>query len=369
MNTARKRVWYCALLCLLFFFFLLLLCNAGIAAEGVKTGLTLCTGTLIPSLFPFLVLCDLMLSLGVTDLLKSLFSRPVSALFGLSPACSGAFVLGALCGFPIGTTSALTLRRQGEISPAEMRRTMLICNNPSVGFLVGVVGSGMFHSVQAGVALFVITQSSALLVGVLLRLLFGKPAGDEAINRKKDPPALSVSLLTASIKAAFAAMLQVCAFLLFFSCICACVNAVIARFSLPGWVAVLGSGMLELTAGINAAVVSLDAANAFRAAAAFSAFSGLCVCLQLYAVAEGSAPPLYVYLLCKSAQAALSLLLSDLYLRLCSPILTPPVALQAINNTARRPTVLILLAALLIATLSIQKRKRRPLRAQSKKGS
>lgn len=359
MKQPGRRIWNGFLLLFLLFLLGLLLVNAEVAGEGVTRGMRLCVQTLFPSLFPFLVLSELLLALGIGNLLKRVFSRPVTTLFGVSPASFTAFLLGALCGFPIGTTAALSLYRQGEISRAEFERIMLFCNNPSAGFLISAVGRGMLHSAQAGIALFCITQLSALFVGLLLRLLLG------GAERNENPPSIakatppSPTLLVQSIKSAFSSLLGVCAFVLFFSSACACIAAAAARFSLPDPLSLFLQGVLEMTCGISLATATFPFERAFLATVLFAAFSGLCVCFQLYATAQGLAPSPLLYLAAKGLQALIALALAIGYLHLF-PVLPPQAgSATTLAGIAQRPITLSLLFFLLVLTVCLQKRKRR----------
>ena len=107
------------------FLLILLLINAEFAMNGIKQGLSLCTETLFPSLFPFLVLSELLVTRQAGEVLGRAFSYPVSALFGLSGSGATALLLGMLCGFPVGTTTAVALYNKGEISHEELKRLLM----------------------------------------------------------------------------------------------------------------------------------------------------------------------------------------------------------------------------------------------------
>ncbi|MBQ8357931.1 MAG: hypothetical protein IJX39_09020 [Clostridia bacterium] len=351
------------------FLLILLLTNAQVAMDGVRQGLSLCTETLFPSLFPFLVLSELLVSRQAGEILGKVFSRPVSALFGLSGSGATALLLGMLCGFPVGTTTAVSLAERGEMSQKELQRLILFANNPSSGFLIGAVGGALFGNGGAGVALFLITWSSAALVGIFLRLVLGKVTQPEEKphNGAKNPP--SVADFTKSVSKGFFSMLQVFAFVLFFSCIAGCLTPALDAFSLPAGVSVALYGLLEMTSGISHAVTMLAPEAAFRMAAFFASFAGLSVCLQLFSVAEGQNLRLLPYLLSKTAQGGIALLLAELYLRIFKPAFTVAQSVTTMageivtfaqNDLQRGWTLGVLLAVpLLIALSAIRQKKRK----------
>lgn len=344
-----------------FFVLVLLLVNAQTAAKGVHKGLTLCFETLFPSLFPFLVLSELLIARKAGKVLGKLFSRPVSALFGLSESGAAALLLGMLCGAPIGTTTAVALCERGELSREELQRLILFVNNPSAGFLIGAVGGALFGNSQAGFALFAITWLSSLLIGVFFRLAWGKIRSETKYPHISSESTYFVSDLTGSVSRGFFSLLQIFAFVVFFSCIASCIEPLLAALDLPcaGGVAIYG--LLEMTSGISQAAITLSPAHAFRFTAFFSGFSGLSICLQIFSVAEKQHLPVLPYLLAKVVQGALSLCLAELYLYLFDPVfaVTDSIATFADNAVQRSGLFgILLLLPLLVLILSLWQKRR-----------
>lgn len=350
------------------FLLLMLLTNAQAAMDGIRQGLSLCTETLFPSLFPFLVLSELLVARRAGEVLGKVFSRPVSALFGLSGNGATALLLGMLCGYPVGTTTAVALYRQGEISKEELKRLFLFANNPSSGFLIGAVGEALFGNRGAGLALWLIAWISASLIGIFLHIVYGKAAeiAKTPTDGMQKPP--SVSDLTGSVTRGFYALLQVFAFVLFFTCIASCLSPILTVLRLPVGVNVSLHGLLEITSGISHAVTALPPEAAFRFSAFFAGFAGLSVCLQLFSIAEDLRLRLSPYLLAKVMQGGICFLLADLYLRIFQPHfdLTGSITTFSQNVIQQRQSILVLLflplAVLLISSFqkhaSHQKEKR-----------
>ncbi|MBO5354576.1 MAG: hypothetical protein J6B09_00740 [Clostridia bacterium] len=351
-----------------FFLLLLLLTNSQIAMDGIRQGLSLCTETLFPSLFPFLVLSELLVARRAGEVLGKVFFHPVSALFGVSGSGATALLLGMLCGYPVGTSTAVALYRQGELSKEEVKRLILFANNPSSGFLIGAVGKALFGNSGAGLALWLIAWISAGLIGIFLRIVLGKvpEIAKTPTNGIQKPP--SVSDFTGSVTRGLYALLQVFAFVLFFTCVASCLTPILSILQLPVGVNVALHGLLEITSGISCAVTMLSPADAFRFSAFFVGFAGLSVCLQLFSIAEDLHLRLSPYLLAKVAQGGLCLLLADLYLRIFQPHfeLTECITTFSQNVIQQRQSILVLLflplAVLLISAFqklaSLKKEKR-----------
>src|SRR5699024_10370896 len=81
-------------------FFILLLCFPSPSAEGVKSGLSLCINTLIPSLFPFMFASSL---LAFCLRKKEKRSGSISffqKIFGINGTCGSSLLLSLFGGYP-----------------------------------------------------------------------------------------------------------------------------------------------------------------------------------------------------------------------------------------------------------------------------
>ena len=91
-----------------FFQFFLILCFFVMLSfpsevfEGAKSGLLLWFLTVLPTLFPFLLISRLLLDSCACSLLNKLLAPVISRLFGISAQGSFAFIVGFLCGYPMG---------------------------------------------------------------------------------------------------------------------------------------------------------------------------------------------------------------------------------------------------------------------------
>lgn len=190
----------------------LLLCPEA-STGGARTGLLLCSGVIIPSLFPFIVLGNLFLELGLPNWLGKVLSPVTQKLFGVSGAGTAAFFLGISGGYPLGAITISEMYKSKTLKKAEAERLLSFCNNSGPAFIVSVAGSAVFGSVKIGFFLYAVHILTAILIGMLLK------------NRKEaflsDAPSITSvnfsSAFTISIKRAAATIVTVCGFVVFFS--------------------------------------------------------------------------------------------------------------------------------------------------------
>jgi len=219
--------------------------NSELTARCVQSGLETCFLTVIPSLFPFMVISEVLCECGALDFLGRLQRGRAASMWGLSRKSFAAVFAGLLFGFPIGTRALASLYDKGEISEDELSRAVGFCGIPSFGFIVGVMGTGFFASKSFGVFMYAVAVGSALLSGMIFRK--GNTCKYELTSSPSKSKSFS-AILTGAISSSTGAIITLCAYIVFFSCVVGCVSA---SFDL-GLTGKLAAVFFELTAGIKA---------------------------------------------------------------------------------------------------------------------
>ena len=207
---------YLGLLILLLSVIFLIIYSRDVSA-GVISGITLAVRSIIPSLFPFLILSDIFIrqfSSG-TGVVGRIFSR----IFGFPPQAAGAFLCGSFSGFPVGVKCATDLYLGGNINKSELERLICIVNNPSPAFVIAAVGT-MRGSTRDGVILYI----SVILAAILTGIFFLKRGGGKS-DITNQPIKTDFSLVT-SIKNAAYTSIGISAYIIFFSGLLGIIKAI-----------------------------------------------------------------------------------------------------------------------------------------------
>ncbi len=188
-----------------------LLCIAFSAplSEGMRRGLSLCAEAVIPSVFPSMILADVLLA-SRCRIERSFIGKGFARLFKLPPAAAAAYVLGICTGFPIGMRISASLYRDGILTREETQRLMAFCSNTGPSFLLAGVGIGLWGDIRVGIGLY-ITQ---VLVSAALGLWLA--AGKQTKNGISSVPSAPFSF-TKSVRESALACLSLCGFVGFFS--------------------------------------------------------------------------------------------------------------------------------------------------------
>lgn len=290
----------CILLILLATMIWFLADSAPLRAAAVEA-LSLCARSVIPALFPFLVVSSMLVRLGFSNWITPWCSGLMTSLFRL-PGCAGsALILGLIAGYPVGARTAAELYQTRMLTRNEAQRLTAFCNNSNPVFLISVLGCGVFQSARVGVWLWLIHVASALLTGLLIR---GCRAASDRTRIPQPPgsvlPSVPAAFVT-SVRSAGETMITVCAFVVLFYTISSPLSAISPPLG-PALV-----GCLELFS--LSPLLSNDALS-FILAAGCSGWGSLSVLCQTATVLEDAGLSPRPCALGKLCQGLLSILLA-----------------------------------------------------------
>lgn len=214
------------------------------SVSAARDGVELCLNVILPSLFPFFVLSTLCVELGLLHGLGRLLERVMYPLFRVGGACSAAFLLGIVGGYPVGARTAIELYQKGQCSKTEAERLLSFCNNSGPAFILGVVGAGIFSSGTAGLWLYGAHVAASVLVGLLFRFYGSRQAGPQRLQTASISTTGFAEAFTGSVKQAFYGTLNICGFVIFFT-------VLIRLLFLTGIITALATGITWLLRGFG----------------------------------------------------------------------------------------------------------------------
>ena len=117
---------------------ILLLFIGDSASDAVLSSMELCVTRVIPSLFPYMVLSSLMISM---DLTEPLYRRlPTEKWLGLPRCAASVLFTGLFCGFPVGAAGCAALVRDGKLNRDDAAALCAASSAASPAFVIGTVG-------------------------------------------------------------------------------------------------------------------------------------------------------------------------------------------------------------------------------------
>ena len=203
---------------LLFFSAFLLMKFPTVAAQGISDGIDLCLGTLIPTLFPFMIVSTLMIEQRIFDNVPKSIQQFSEFVFAVKGSCLAVIILSLIGGLPIGCKITNQLYEKRKISASQGRRMMLFCYCTGPAFTVATVGIFMLSSKNAGYILYASVVLSSLTIGILSRF-FEQEDGVYLTETEYDKKNQFSINLVRSVSDSSKAILNICAWVIIFSCI------------------------------------------------------------------------------------------------------------------------------------------------------
>lgn len=277
---------------------------------GIISGITACTTMIIPSLFPFMALCNFFNLSGGGEFINKIFKYPAKLLLGKYYRFFHVFLLSLIGGYPIGATMLNTLVKTGKTDKITAQNVLLFSINTSPAFVIFAVGEGMLFSRKIGWILFLVNLLTSLLTLILttriVPLINKKhPHWNEDVNIKYLP--LSDAFIEGVMKASVSTFF-LCGFVvLFFG-----LNEIFSYMPLGKITAVI-SAIGEVTS--SCAVLSAEG-NTLPLISGVISFGGVCVLLQIVALSKEFSPKWWILLSAQIFKGILSGLLMWITLKI-----------------------------------------------------
>jgi sporulation integral membrane protein YlbJ len=263
-----------------------------------------------------MVISELIVGSGVGLRLSRLFAKPMRWLFGVGEAGAAAYILGLVCGFPIGAKTAVSLYDQGSITKRELERLMTFCNNPGSAFVISAVGVALLGNKRVGVALYLSVILSSLTVGIVGKYFLGYKKENTPRESIMIPRDFNVKIVTDAVQSSAISMLTVCAYVVFFSALVGCVGALLNRLELPPEISACVFGFFELSSGVGEAAALENRVGSVLLCALFVGWSGLSVALQIISVSAGRDISFRPFFIAKAAQGILCAAIMGVFIKI-----------------------------------------------------
>ena len=166
MNNGKNRQGLAAAAALAFGVLVLAVPEA--ATRGFAGGTALCLQSVLPALFPFFVVCELLTAAPPPAVLL----RPMQRVLGLESAeTARALLLSWVGGYAVCARLAGKLYGAGRITrrDAALLQVLGCCSGP--GFVIGCVGGALLGNVRLGVVLYAAQIGANLGAGAVCQLL------------------------------------------------------------------------------------------------------------------------------------------------------------------------------------------------------
>ena len=287
--------------------------------NGASEGLLLWFQIIVPTLFPFLVITNLLMSSGGLRFIADVFGKPFRCLFRVSQNGAFAVLSGFLCGYPMGAKVTADLLRKKLITKEEAQYLLSFCNNTSPIFIINYIVWKTFGQKD----LLFPTLSILILTPALLSFIFRRfyLRGQKYFTEPSQDPgsqksSFRFSDLDACLNDSFEAIVKVGGYIIIFSVLLSLLSILPIRkdlFLMAAPALEMPNGILLLKERIHNLFLC------YPAVLALTSFGGLCAAAQTQCMLDGTGLPFLPYIIEKLAAALAASLLAILYLLFLYP--------------------------------------------------
>ncbi len=311
--------------------------NPESAKEGALCGLRLCGETLIPGLFPFMVLGNMLVLCGGGEVLSRFFSAVVQKVLKMNGACTLPVITGLISGVPVGACVTAEMVKNGEISPEEGEKVLCLCGNPGPVFMLSAVPAIIGCNKRAGIVLWASVTVSAFISFLLINRK-GSPWG--CTSKKSDIKPIAQCVVE-SVKNAVTSMLNVCGFVIFFSAFLALVPESLGAGK------TLITVLSEMTLGCERVGRTAPAGNIrLIFASVVLGWTGFSAHAQVVSAIQGTGMKMKCYFRGKAFQTVIAPLVTIVIIKLFPETLT-------VNVTRTHPAIITLTSSFMILLIVI----------------
>lgn len=200
------------ILCL---FAVYLIIDAKQASQAIVKSINSCLTIVIPSLYAFLVVSNLLVKSNLYIVLSKPFYPISKYLFRIPPELFSIFILSNIGGYPVGAKLLSELIRENKIDNQTAEKMMCYCYCNSPAFFAGAIGITVFNNVKAGL----IAYFSVVLSNVIIAIIIGLKNPLPKNTYTKSKVSINAQTFIDSINSGFKTMSLICVMLVFFASI------------------------------------------------------------------------------------------------------------------------------------------------------
>jgi len=231
-----------------------------VTQSGVSSGLELFWGSVLPTLFPFFVLTNLIGLTSVPVRIAHLFEPLFRRMFGVSGRGAYVLTLSLVSGYPMAAKLVGEGCREGSLTAVEGKRILSFSSLCGPLFMIGTVGTAMLGMSQYGYLIAAGHYLGALING----LLWSRFLLAQSCDQRRFVPATAFGgslfeVLSQSILKAFSSMGLICGYIVLFSVLSEfLIQSGVLKAMEHSWLRILISGGMEMTMGCRDASKTLS---------------------------------------------------------------------------------------------------------------
>ncbi len=260
------------------FLLIMLIVYSKDTALTIKHCIEICTDTLIPSIFAYMVLCTFLINSGLSEIIATPLWYLSRRIIKLDKKLFSAFLLSIIAGYPVGVKMLKELISQNKNYSEIVKQIAPFCYASGPAFVIGIAGNIVYNSFTAGMIIF-ISCTISNIIGLVVATRKNALKQSTQLNQTET----NGKVITASFLSSARALLIVCLSMILFNLIITFINCFLDSSLSESSALSYIKALIEITN-----IYTLNAATPLWLMTFFISFGGLCVIFQVYIIADGS---------------------------------------------------------------------------------
>lgn len=147
----------------------LTLLNKNLVYDSINYSLNLWVKNIIPSLFPFFIISDILVNYDITRYIPKFIKRIFRYIFNISDNGLTIFLLSIISGFPSNAKITRTMLEKRNIDTNEANHILIFSHFSNPLFILITIPIFFFHNENVGLILLISHYLSNIILGILVR--------------------------------------------------------------------------------------------------------------------------------------------------------------------------------------------------------
>ncbi len=208
--------------------------------------LNLWVESLIPTLFPFFIISDILINYNITSYIPKIIKQYCKYIFKINDNMLTILLLSMISGFPSNARNTRTLYDKRAISLDEANHILIFSHFANPVFILVTIAGTFFHNQKLGIVLLISHYVSNLILGLCFRNKFKH---SEILENNNISSLNFGKIFISSINKSVDTILTICGIVVVFSMLS---TIIVNTFNFNSYNEMLIKGLFEITIGMQA---------------------------------------------------------------------------------------------------------------------
>ena len=272
----RKKILNIIIIVVTLFVLYQVVVKKSLVYNSVNYALNIWVNNLIPTLFPFFIISDILINYNFSSYVPKIFKDMCKYLFNITDNMIIILILSIISGFPSNARNTRIFYDNGEISLDEANHILIFSHFSNPLFILTTIAVFFFGDKNVGWILLISHYLSNLILGILFRNYFNH---NNKVSKKNTMDVDFGNIFVGAIKKSIDTILLICGVVTVFMLLS---SIVINTFNFDSYNSMIVKGILEITIGIEAlSKLGIPMIYKVVLASCFLAFGGFSVHMQV----------------------------------------------------------------------------------------